>query len=246
MPAPKVLDDHVRFRCDDAAREYAAVSLDCSPAVPGPRGNPARVPTVFGERSVVELPAYAAPAWLRGPATDGSYRALEVAGETSVALPVTVWSPRESDDCEPLPLLLVHDGPEYDLYASITRYCAALAAAGALPVHRIALAQPVERDAWYSGSPGYLRTLVRAGLDRLTSTYATSGPIVVMGASLGGLTALLAGLLGAAEGGPRRHLRDRARPAQLHGLARQPGPRAHRPLAEMLGHDRMNSDRHTG
>ena len=241
MPAPKVLDDHVRFRCDDAAREYAAVSLDCSPAVPGPRafarvdgrwelrlprpalqrieyrleltrvggrretvvdpGNPARVPTVFGERSVVEFPGYAAPAWLRGPATAGSYGALEVVGETSVALPVTVWAPRESDDREPLPLLLVHDGPEYDLYASITRYSAALAAAGALPAHRVALAQPVERDAWYSGSPRYLRTLVRAGLDQLTSAYATSGPIVVMGASLGGLTALLAGLLGAPQVG---------------------------------------------
>lgn len=115
---------------------------------------------------MVEFPADAAPAWLRGPATDGSYRALEVAGETSDALPVTVWSPRESDDCEPLPLLLVHDGPEYDLYASITRYCAALAAAGALPVHRIALAQPSSAT---PGTPARPGTCARSCAPALTS-----------------------------------------------------------------------------
>jgi enterochelin esterase family protein len=236
-----MLDDHVRFRFADPAGAYAAVSLDCSPAVPGPRGftavdghwelrlprpslqrieyrleltrpdgsretvadpgNPLRVPTVFGERSVVELPGYAAPAWLRAPAVGGSRRTLAVVGETAAALPVTVWSPEGSADHDPLPLLVVHDGPEYDRYAAITRYSAAQAAAGALPAHRVALAQPVERDAWYSASPRYLRTLVEDGLAQVTQEYATTGPVVVMGASLGGLTALLAGLLGAPQVG---------------------------------------------
>ncbi len=241
MPAPKVLDDHVRFRVDDPDAVYSEVGLECSPAVPGPRGfakvegcwelrlprpplqrleyrleltrpdghhdvvldpgNPVVVPTVFGDRSVLELPGYAAPAWLRAPAVPGRFEALEVTGETAQALPVTVWSPADVASTEPLPLLVVHDGPEYDVYASITRYSAALTAAGRLPAHRVALAQPVDRDAWYSGSPQYLRTLLRAGLEQLTSVFATSGPVVVMGASLGGLTALLAGLLGAPQVG---------------------------------------------
>ena len=53
------------------------------------------------------------------------------------------------------------------------------------------------RDAWYSGSPRYLRTIAQAGLDRLGETYAVREPVVVVGASLGGLTALLLGLLAA-------------------------------------------------
>jgi enterochelin esterase family protein len=54
----------------------------------------------------------------------------------------------------------------------------------------------VLRDAWYSGSPAYLRTISRQGLDHIADSYAVSAPVVVMGASLGGLTALLIGLLG--------------------------------------------------
>lgn len=241
MPAPKVLDDHVRFLLDDPDGLWAEVCLECSPAVPGARryaevdggwelrlprpplqrleyrleltrrdgrhevvpdpGNPVVVPTVFGDRSVLELPGYAAPAWLTAPAVPGHYEALQVVGETPQALPVTVWSPEGVAPSEPLPLLVAHDGPEYDVYASLTRYSAAMVCAGVLPPHRVALAQPVDRDAWYSGSPQYLRTLLRAGLDRLESVYATPGPVVVMGASLGGLTALLAGLLGAPQVG---------------------------------------------
>lgn len=241
MPAPKVLDDHVRFRVDDPAAALHEVGLECSPAVPGARGftrveggwelrlprpslqrleyrldvtradghhevvldpdNPVRVPTVFGDRSVVELPGYRAPAWLTAPAVPGRYEAFEVSGETAHALPVTVWSPADSRPGDELPLLVAHDGPEYDVYASLTRYCAAMVSAGRLPPHRVALAQPVDRDAWYSGSPQYLRTLLRAGLERLTDAFTTTGPVVVMGASLGGLTALLAGLLGAPDVG---------------------------------------------
>ena len=81
-----------------------------------------------------------------------------VRGETTDALPVTVWSPGGTSAREPLPLLLVQDGPEYDVLASLSRYSGALIAAGTLPPHRLALLEPVQRNAWYSGSPQYLRT----------------------------------------------------------------------------------------
>ena len=55
------------------------------------------------------------------------------------------------------------------------------------------------RDAWYSGSPKYLRTIARQGLWRLHEYAPIYGPVVVMGASLGGLTALLVGMLDADE-----------------------------------------------
>ncbi len=159
--------------------------------------NPLRVGTAFGDRSVLELPGYTAPWWLSAPAVEGRFHAMGVEGETADDVPVTVWSPEALSDDEPAPLLLVHDGPEYDTLARLTTYSAALIAAGRLPAHRVALTHPVLRDAWYSGSPQYLRTVADAGLVRLGERFATTGPVVVVGASLGGLTAVLLGVLGA-------------------------------------------------
>ncbi len=158
------------------------------------RGNPLRVGTAFGDRSVLEMPGYTPPAWLGAPAVEGTRTSLRIRGETASPVPVTVWAPAGTDPAEPMPLLVVHDGPEYDELASLTRYCAAGIASGQLPPHRVALLHPVDRDAWYSASPRYLRTGVEAGLRRLTERYAVDEPVVAMGASLGGLTALLAGL----------------------------------------------------
>ncbi len=159
--------------------------------------NPVAVPTAFGDRSVFEQPGYAAPSWLDGTAPEGSFEDFALSGETVEDIPVTMWSPEGAAPSDPLPLLLVHDGPEYDRLASISRYSAVLIAAGKLPRHRLALVHPVLRDAWYSGSPRYLRSIVAAGLSELANAYALTAPVVVMGASLGGLTSLLVGLLGA-------------------------------------------------
>ncbi|WP_101394645.1 alpha/beta hydrolase-fold protein [Phycicoccus duodecadis] len=159
--------------------------------------NPCTVRTAFGERSVLERPGYAEPAWLSAAPAPGRYDPFTLAGETRHDVPVTVWSPDGLGDADDAPLLLVHDGPEYDDLARLTRYCAASVAAGVLPPHRVALVHPVLRDAWYSGSPAFLRTMADAGLDRLGERYAVAGPVVVMGASLGGLTALLLGLTAA-------------------------------------------------
>lgn len=159
--------------------------------------NPVSVRTAFGDRSVLEVPGYAPPWWLSAPTVQGRLEAMTLAGETAHEVPVTVWSPDDLADAEPAPLLLVHDGAEYDQLAGITAYSGALVAGGQLPPHRVALAHPVIRDAWYSGSPQYLRTIAHAGLDRLGKRYAVRAPVVVVGASLGGLTALLLGLLAA-------------------------------------------------
>jgi enterochelin esterase family protein len=187
LPRPAL--DRIEYRLAVRRGEHTEVVLD--PA------NPLTVPTAFGERSVLELPGYAAPWWLDAPAVPGRLDPMALAGETADEVPVTIWSPESLDPATPAPLLLVHDGPEYDLLAGITTYSGALVAAGALPPHRVALTHPVLRDAWYSGSPRYLRTVAEAGLDRISDRYATAGPVVVMGASLGGLTALLVGLLAA-------------------------------------------------
>lgn len=156
--------------------------------------NPRRVPSVFGERSEWVAPGYREPWWLRAHSVPGESVTTPMRGLTRHPVPVTVWQPRGIPASEPLPLLFVHDGPEYDQLARITHYSAALIGEGTLPPHRLALAQPVRRDAWYSGSSRYLRSISGPVLAGITEAYAVRSPIVVMGASLGGLVSLLIGL----------------------------------------------------
>lgn len=157
-------------------------------------GNPVTVDTPSGQRSVVLMPSYAVPGWLTAPSSEGVRTRTRLHGATIRPVPLTVWSPAGLPDTEPLPMLFVHDGPEYDALAGLTRYSGAMIAAGRLPPHRVVLATPVRRNAWYSGSRAYLRSVAGAGLSRLTRRFATRGPVVIMGGSLGGLAALLVGL----------------------------------------------------
>lgn len=165
--------------------------------------NPPTVETAFGPKSVLELPGYTPPPWLAAEGVDGRYDRFELpaaSGELGEPLPLAVWSPAASADEDPLPLLLVHDGPEYDDLTRLSHYAAVQIRQGVLPPHRLALLRPVQRNEWYAASPAYLRTETGALLDLLRGRYAVSGPVAVMGASLGGLTALLAGLHDAGSG----------------------------------------------
>jgi enterochelin esterase-like enzyme len=148
-------------------------------------GNPLRVPGAFGEKSVLLLPAYEPPAWLDAETVEGRYEDFSVRGR-GLGANVTgrIWSPLTD---EPLPLLVAHDGPEYDKLASITRYAGAMIAAGTLPPHRIAMLAPGPRDEWYSASALYARALY---VDVIPALPAT-GPRVGMGASLGALAMLV-------------------------------------------------------
>lgn len=154
--------------------------------------NPQRVRGVFGDHSVVEMPGYVRPWWLDAAAVAG--RTTDLAAPPARGLrrdlPVTVWQPADADDREPLPLLLAHDGHEMADLASLTTYSAALAAAGRLPRHRLALLHPLDRDAWYSASPAYARSLARSAVPLLRERFAVQGPVAAMGASLGGLSLL--------------------------------------------------------
>jgi enterochelin esterase family protein len=154
-------------------------------------GNPLRAGGAFGDRSVVEFPGYAPPDWLAEPAPPGRRWEwdLKVRRRIAISPSVTMWSPDGVTDDQPLPLLLVHDGPEYERLAAFTRYLAAGVAAGRLPPVRAALLAPGDRDGWYSASPGYARVLANAVLPELTGALATTTRIGV-GTSLGALAML--------------------------------------------------------
>lgn len=154
-------------------------------------GNPRSVDGAFGAHSVVEFPGYRAPSWLDAEGVASRREAVDVgvAGLDDTVHAV-VWSPADAVAREPLPLLVVHDGPEYDRLGGLTTYTGAAIASGALPRHRVALLAPGHRDDWYSANPAYADALCATVLPALADRYAVTGPVVGVGASLGALALL--------------------------------------------------------
>jgi enterochelin esterase family protein len=152
--------------------------------------NPLRVGGAFGDKSVLELPEYSAPKWLQAEAPRGARRELALPSRgLPHDVPGLLWSSSGSDEVAPLPLLVVHDGPEYDTLASLTLFLDAMVDEGRLPAMRAALLAPVDRNESYAASSPYARALALGlvpALHKLAPTTVTLG----MGASLGGLAML--------------------------------------------------------
>jgi enterochelin esterase-like enzyme len=153
-------------------------------------GNPRQAEGAFGPKSVLEFPGYAPPAWLLAPAPSGTSHAFDVPVRSlDAAISVRTWAPAAAPDDESLPLLVAHDGPEYDALASLTRYLSAGVGGGWLPRLRAALLSPGPRDRWYSANAHYARALRHAVIPAIGARLATSLR-VGMGTSLGGLAML--------------------------------------------------------
>ena len=152
--------------------------------------NDNRVGGAFGDKSVLEMAEYAAPDWLEADPPRGPRRELSLPTRSLAQdVPGVLWSSHGSDDAAELPLLVVHDGPEFDALASLTLFLDAMVANGRLPAMRAALLAPVDRNDTYSASPPYSRALalgIVPGLRKEVPTTVTLG----MGASLGGLAML--------------------------------------------------------
>jgi enterochelin esterase-like enzyme len=138
--------------------------------------NPLRAPGAFGEKSVIEFPGYQPPRWLAAP---------DPGPAKPVADRARVWSPPATDPRKPLPLLVAHDGGEYERLSCLTRLIAHAIATNRIPPCRVALLDPFERDEEYSASARYARRLA-ALLPQLAPATATAG----IGASLGALALL--------------------------------------------------------
>jgi enterochelin esterase-like enzyme len=100
---------------------------------------------------------------------------------------VTLWSPPGAGDDEALPVLAVHDGPEYVAQIGLTELAGEWIAGGRAPAHRIALLHPGSREEWYSASALYARALVREVLPAVAAAAPCVGRPVGLGASLGAL-----------------------------------------------------------
>jgi enterochelin esterase family protein len=160
--------------------------------VPDP-ANPRRAGGPFGEKSVIEFPGYEEPAWVSDHDTaHGELRELPL---DSVRLRTTLgallWSAADTDPGRPLPLLVVHDGPEYAQYSSLLRLLDHLVDFGEIPELRaLLLPPPQDRNEAYSASARYANALAADLLPAARKHAPTDRAPVLMGASLGALAAL--------------------------------------------------------
>lgn len=154
-------------------------------------GNERTAPGAFGDKSVLEFPGYTPPVWLDAVHLLGEYLDLVVPSSAlGRQISARIWSPPGIPAAEPLPMLVAHDGPEYDRLAGLTRYSGALITASVLPAHRVALLAPRDRNDEYSANPTYAHALATSVLPALRSAVGVRGHLVGMGASLGGLAML--------------------------------------------------------
>jgi enterochelin esterase family protein len=177
----------VRFERPEVDRMEYLLEIDGS-LQPDP-ANPRRAPGPFGDKSVIEWPEYEPPEWLDTIADAGPTEWLEIRCRRLVArVRVLLYSTPDPPPAD-APLLVVHDGPEYAEYSSLTRFLDAMSWEERIPPLRAALVQPVDRNETYSASAQYAAALVRELLPEI-ERRAPHGPRIGMGASLGALAML--------------------------------------------------------
>ena len=151
-------------------------------------GNPSFARGVFGDHSVVEFAQYRPPTWLGQAVPNGATEPLLVTDNAAqIVLTGDLWVPAGSLSEDQLPLLVVHDGPEYVDLAGLLSYLGWLWRDQAGLLCRVLLLKPVDRDRSYSASPGYARALMEHALPRVCSQFNTAPGLVGLGASLGAL-----------------------------------------------------------
>jgi enterochelin esterase family protein len=157
--------------------------------------NPLRASAPFGDRSVLELPGYEPPVWIDDEeAPAGTLDEIAIRSRL-LRTDVTglLWSAHGVDAEASLPLLVVHDGPEYLEHASLLRlFDSSIAELDLRPFRAALLQPPGDRNETYSASTRYANALadeVVPALGDLAPTPDLPGARVGMGASLGALAA---------------------------------------------------------
>jgi enterochelin esterase family protein len=134
------------------------------------------------------------PVWLDEEAEAGTVESFTVPSRVLRAeVTGLLWSSAGSEPGEPLPLLIVHDGPEYAEHSALTRMLDAAVDQLELPPMRAALLQPVRRDETYSAAKRYADALaveLVPELSRIAPAPAKTAMRAGMGASLGALAML--------------------------------------------------------
>jgi enterochelin esterase-like enzyme len=155
--------------------------------------DPRRAAGPFGEKSVIEFPGYEEQSWVSDDdMARGELRALPLeTGRLRTTIDALLWSAADTDPARPLPLLVVHDGPEYADYSSLLRLLDHLVDFGEIPELRaLLLPPPPDRNEAYSASARYANALAADLLPAAREHAPTDRAPVLMGASLGALASL--------------------------------------------------------
>jgi enterochelin esterase-like enzyme len=107
---------------------------------------------------------------------------------------LTVYTP-VGHEHEPLPLVLVHDGPAFLRIANLPGVLEALLSEGRIVPARLALVEPADRTGEYGFSEPYREFTLAELLPFIDRSYPGTGERVAMGASLGGLMSATLALL---------------------------------------------------
>lgn len=160
--------------------------------------NPLRAPGPFGDKSVVEMPGYRRPRWLDSAAVPGRFLMLQITSDLLAAtFNVGLWASPQLDVEHEAPLIIAHDGLEYDRYSALLRFLSTMIGKDRLPPLRVVLIPPVDRNQHYAASPAYARALARELVPVLDWLAPQPAPRrdgrswrIGMGASLGALAML--------------------------------------------------------
>ena len=177
-------------RLTDLAVDRLEYLVDVDGSLRVDASNPRRTGGPFGDHSWLPLSAYREPAWLRMQGIEAERAPLTLPRTSAGRVDVEIWSPSDAALGERLPLLVSHDGPEMDAYGDLTSYVAALVSAGRLPRMRVALVAAGPRNQRYAADPAYARALTTQVLPAIEAVAPVDGRPVLMGQSLGALSAL--------------------------------------------------------
>lgn len=157
--------------------------------------NPHRAGDPFGENSVARTHGYAQPVWsLDRGAPRGHMEPLVVESEVfGHARHETIYLPHGYDRDRPYPMVIVHDGSDYDDFAGLTVALDNLIDEGAIPPLVAVLIQTGDRMGEYPRGRRHARYVVKELLPVIEAGYAVSGDArdrVLLGASLGAVASL--------------------------------------------------------
>ena len=149
----------------------------------------------FGENSVCRTWGYAPPAWTEPQgAPRGRIEAITVPSKAfGSERRESIYLPNGHLGDTPLPLVIAHDGNDYDAYADLSISLDNLIAAGEIPPVAVVLIESPDRLGEYARGRRHARYLVHDLLPAITRRYTISEKTedrILMGASLGAVASL--------------------------------------------------------
>lgn len=119
---------------------------------------------------------------------------LRVTSDT-MTIPISLWSPNGDPANIARPLLVVHDGPEYEARADLLHKISGWVGDGSIGSYNVALLAPddannIQRLGHYAASDAYSTVLLQRILPELERRAPVDGALVGMGASMGALAML--------------------------------------------------------